>query len=674
MTQLKYRADIDGLRAIAVLSVVGFHAFPFWIQGGFIGVDIFFVISGFLITTLILTQLKINTFSLIEFYGRRIKRIFPALLLVLTASYAFGWFVLLADEYKQLGKHIAGGAAFISNFLFWKENGYFDNAAETKPLLHLWSLGVEEQFYILWPLLLWFSWKQRLNLLSMAIAVAFMSFVLSIALVRGDPVAAFYLPQTRFWELLTGAILACSIPHWESVFLKLTQQCHSEGGFIPRRWTPEATGNTVKNVQSMAGALLITVGILVITKEQMFPGWWVLLPTMGTILIISAGSQAWLNRTVLSNRVLVGLGLISFPLYLWHWPLLSFARVLTNETPSRAVRVVVVVVSIVLAYLTYELIERPLRVGQYAKQKIIALVILMTGMGYVGYNSYQRDGLQFRVKGFTQITKAAGEWQYPGNMRQFTYKDRIFYYQKSNSLKTTLFVGDSNIEQYYPRINELIGKYPNATNGVIFSTGGGCVPIPGARADTHERCFDLLEKSLELALSRVDISTVVIGGLWFQYLSGDAPRYFYSGTEKFPVKNGSMGYRKSLIALSDYIKVLKLNGKKVFLVLNIPIGKELDPKSMAQRSIRDFPNVWKIRDGGISLKALEEKYGFITKDLTDVANISQAILIDPIKYLCKNDICPNMDVGHEPIYKDDVHLRPRFVRDRVYFVDSTVYN
>lgn len=149
----KYRPDIDGLRAIAILSVVVFHAFPSWIKGGFIGVDVFFVISGFLISTIIFENLDKGTFSLTEFYARRIKRIFPALILVLVACFAFGWFALLADEYQQLGKHIAGGAAFISNFVLWDESGYFDNAADTKPLLHLWSLGVEEQFYIIWPLL-----------------------------------------------------------------------------------------------------------------------------------------------------------------------------------------------------------------------------------------------------------------------------------------------------------------------------------------------------------------------------------------------------------------------------------------------------------------------------------------------------------------------------------------
>ncbi|WP_397599612.1 acyltransferase family protein [Silvanigrella sp.] len=162
LTHPKYRTDIDGLRGISILTVVAFHASSFWFKGGFIGVDIFFVISGFLISTIIFSSLQQNNFSFIEFYSRRIKRIFPALLLVLIAVYAFGWFALFAHEYKQLGKHIFAGASFVSNFILWNESGYFDDVAWSKPLLHLWSLGIEEQFYIMWPLLVWAAWKKNL--------------------------------------------------------------------------------------------------------------------------------------------------------------------------------------------------------------------------------------------------------------------------------------------------------------------------------------------------------------------------------------------------------------------------------------------------------------------------------------------------------------------------------
>ena len=203
-----YRPDIDGLRAIAVLSVVLFHGFPQIFKGGFIGVDIFFVLSGYLISRIIFEQLNQGRFNFLDFYARRIKRIFPALLIVLAVAYLAGWFTLLADEYGQLGQHIAAGAAFISNFVLWGEAGYFDNSSHTKPLLHLWSLGIEEQFYIVWPLLLWLAAKLRFSLFALTVILAGLSFYLNVNGKKSDAVATFYSPQTRIWELLLGSSLA----------------------------------------------------------------------------------------------------------------------------------------------------------------------------------------------------------------------------------------------------------------------------------------------------------------------------------------------------------------------------------------------------------------------------------------------------------------------------------
>lgn len=212
-SQLKYRRDIDGLRAVAVLAVVGFHAFPEWFKGGFIGVDVFFVISGYLITSIIFKDLEAGDFSFSDFYSRRIKRIFPALLVVLLTSFIFGWFALLADEFKQLGKHILAGASFLSNIVLWNESSYFDNSADTKPLLHLWSLGVEEQFYIFWPLIIYIAWKRKFSLIKTITLSIIVSFLLNIVTINQDAVAAFYLPQTRFWELWAGSLIALIESH-----------------------------------------------------------------------------------------------------------------------------------------------------------------------------------------------------------------------------------------------------------------------------------------------------------------------------------------------------------------------------------------------------------------------------------------------------------------------------
>ena len=394
----KYRPDIDGLRAVAVVAVVAFHAFPNWVRGGFIGVDVFFVISGYLISTIIFENLDRNTFSFTEFYARRIRRIFPALLLVLITCFILGWLALLPDEYKQLGKHIAGSAGFVSNLVLWNESGYFDNSAETKPLLHLWSLGIEEQFYIIWPLFLWVSWRRRFNPLVVTIIIAVSTFILNLKGVKHDMVATFYSPQSRFWELLSGSLLA-----WFSLYKKdaLAHIKSKIDGWISRAVcgnNQESDYKALANFLSFTGMFFLLYGFWRINKELDFPGKWALLPVLGTVLIIASGSKAWVNRTILANKIAVWFGLISFPLYLWHWPLLSFARIVESEVPSLKIRIAVISLSVVLAWFTYKLVERPMRFGKHGRTRVTALIVLMAIVGYVGFNAYDRNGLAFRMK------------------------------------------------------------------------------------------------------------------------------------------------------------------------------------------------------------------------------------------------------------------------------------
>ena len=314
--------------------MVLFHAFPGLIRGGFIGVDIFFVISGYLISTIIFENLDRGSFSFREFYVRRIKRIFPALIVVLLACFAFGWFALLADEFNQLGKHIAAGAGFVSNIVLWGEAGYFDNSAETKPLLHLWSLGIEEQFYIVWPLLLWFAWKRKFNLLTIAVLIAIISLALNIKGIKKDAVATFYSPQTRFWELLFGSVLAWFSLYKKGAFAHIKDNIDAFLASVIYRDKQESNGQTLANVLSFLGLLLLIYGLWRIKKTLDFPGKWALVPVLGATLIIAAGAKAWANRIILSNKVAVWFGFISFPLYLWHWPILSYGRIVYSGTPQ----------------------------------------------------------------------------------------------------------------------------------------------------------------------------------------------------------------------------------------------------------------------------------------------------------------------------------------------------
>ena len=320
-SSIGWRPDIDGLRALAVFAVFVFHAFPKVpvFKGGFVGVDVFFVISGFLISSIIYTQLEKGTFSFWDFYSRRIRRIYPVLLTVLTGCLVFGWFFLLADEYMQLGKHIAGGAGFVSNIVLYFEKGYFDNASATKPLLHLWSLGIEEQFYIFWPLILWVTWKlKRGAMFWVAMVIAAVSMVMNLYWYKSNPSLDFFMPHTRVWELLCGAMLAWGILHWKG-----------KAGVMKER----LGGDRVNHILSVAGFTLLIVSI-VFMKERGFPGWQATVPIAATVLVIMAGKEAIINKWILSNRVLVWFGLISYPMYLWHWPLLSMARIVKSEPPG----------------------------------------------------------------------------------------------------------------------------------------------------------------------------------------------------------------------------------------------------------------------------------------------------------------------------------------------------
>lgn len=334
-----YRPDIDGLRALAVMAVIAFHAFPEWVSGGFIGVDIFFVISGFLITNLLQGVLRDQNFSISAFYASRVRRLFPSLILVLLACQTFAWFALLSDEYKLLGKHISATALLIPNWIFWSESGYFDYSANTKPLLHLWSLGIEEQFYLLWPLAVCMLFKYKLNALRATSLLLLSSILLNLFLIEKNSSATFFLPFTRIWELLAGGLLAFCV---QADFMRLT--------FL----SAKLSSNTVVNqVLSILGLLLLSVGLLFINQDQLFPGGWALLPVMGTAMIILAGNKAWFNQSVLSNRILVGIGLISYPLYLWHWPLLSFARILEQGQPEWHISLSCIAIAFVLSLFTY---------------------------------------------------------------------------------------------------------------------------------------------------------------------------------------------------------------------------------------------------------------------------------------------------------------------------------
>ena len=380
-----YRPDIDGLRAVAVLAVIAYHAFPDWLGGGFVGVDVFFVISGFLISGIILSALEQGRFSFAGFYARRVRRLFPALAIVLAACYAFGWRELLPQELSALSRQIVAAAAFVSNLVFWHDTSYFNTGTIDTPLIHLWSLGVEEQFYAVWPLCLWLAWRWRRRVLPLIAAIALLSFAWNIVQTDSDRVAAFFSPFTRFWELLSGALLVPLGPK-----LRI--------------------GRPLAELLAWLGVLLIAWASFAFSGYTAFPGWPALLPVSGICLLIVTGSAgAWLNRRLLSDPAMVKIGLMSYPLYLWHWPLLSFAHITGVEVTPIAVRAMLIAASFLLAWATWRLVERPVRSGGPSRVKIAALcsVLIVVGLGAAA--TIQRDGIAAR---FPERTRALATYSY----------------------------------------------------------------------------------------------------------------------------------------------------------------------------------------------------------------------------------------------------------------------
>lgn len=397
-THPAYRPDIDGLRAIAVLGVLVYHAFPQALAGGFAGVDVFFVISGFLITTILIKSFERDAFSLRDFYARRILRLFPVLAVVLLFSLFIGAFIFLPADYEKLGLNTLGGVAFIANILLANDTGYFAGIAESNPLLHLWSLGIEEQFYLVWPLLLLLIWKRSSNVGLAISGLIAMSFAYSVYLVLEDRSWAFYSPLSRFWELGAGGLLAFLTLHPQPRIAHMVLRVN--GWLVGSGGQEREAGEALRHAASLVGLVLVGASFILLTPKGVFPGAGAIMPVVGSVLLIAAGPRAIVNRMLLSRRWMVGIGLISYPLYLWHWPLLAFAANANTDgsaVSTRNLTIGMVLLSFLLAWLSYRYIESPLRKRGSRRGKVISLSLAMLAASAIGCVVLVFQGLPQRI-------------------------------------------------------------------------------------------------------------------------------------------------------------------------------------------------------------------------------------------------------------------------------------
>jgi peptidoglycan/LPS O-acetylase OafA/YrhL len=664
---MNHRNDIDGLRAIAVTSVLLYHGNSAWLPGGFVGVDIFFVISGFLISGIILGGIDRGTFSFADFYARRVKRIFPALLVVLLAVSVIGWFSLFTDEYQRLSKHVAAGAAFLSNIILWKEAGYFDPAGELKPLLHLWSLGIEEQFYLIWPLLFFLLAKARRSPLAVIGAITLGSFALNVYWVRDYEVRTFYLPATRFWELSLGSLLAYAQVlgiRRSSTVIRGVSGVLTGGAPAP-----------IRNWMAFCGLLLIVVALVVLAKDDQFPGWLAALPTVGASLLIAAGNRTWINSRLLGNPLMVWVGLISYPLYLWHWPLLSFQRILNPSPPSAARITLTLAVAVGLAWLTYRYVERPIRTSRARLRPSLALVAGVSAVGIIGLLGFS-DRIEPRSASFglEKIIKAHDAMAFPGpNLRELTDGEAPIREQGKND-PGVLLLGDSEMEQYYPRIDWLLTNHPLQAKRIVYATHGGCPPIPFVRENHLPWCDGLVERNMKLAEDpRID--TIVIAADWTGYFITQDPSeiwtYYYDHDGTRGDLRGQLGSKAADQALAGFERMVSgfgAMGKSVYIVLPSPTGKVFSPIRMVERSPTDLS--FRIREPYVSTPQFISTISPIVIRLKAIAARTGAHLIDPISALCDPERCPLTTADGLPIFRDSSHLNPIFVRDHVRYLDD----
>ena len=635
-TALPYRPDVDGLRALAVLAIITFHASPAALPGGFAGVDVFFVISGFLITGILLEPRGVRP-GWATFYGRRVRRLFPALAVVLAATLALGWHLMLPLEFRQLSRHAAATGTFVVNGAFWREAGYFDLAGEFKPLLHAWSLAVEEQFYLLWPLVLVAGSQSMLTLRPAIAALMTVSFVLGLWWVARDGAGAFFLLPGRLWELAGGGLLACVPP--------------------PRRM------RAADNVLALAGLALLAVAFVALRGTRHYPGGWALLPVLGTVALIRAGPHAIPNARLLSNRALVFVGLVSYPLYLWHWPALAFTRIVAGGDPGWTAIGAAIAVAAVLAVATYAWIERPIR--RAGRRATAWLAIAMAGV--VAFALAGATGLlppRASDPVLASFEAAQHDWAFPGPLLREEVVGKGLPVRAAGRGRTVLVIGDSNAQQYAPRVTALLeGGLSGAR--VAFATAGSCPPMRGVEYRARTGCPALAARALDHAASP-EVDGVVLAAQWSAYL--DPATIAYVGADG-RVLTGAEAVDAALAGFSSTIASLRALGKTVHVVLNIPVGDAFDPRHLLQR---DWHGNFTVHGDGVPRDAWERAVAPTAGPLADAARLAGAIVVDPAQTLCASGTCPARAADGSPLYRDGFHLRASFVAHEVRYLDEAL--
>jgi peptidoglycan/LPS O-acetylase OafA/YrhL len=631
----KYRPDIDGLRAIAVLTVLLYHAGVSGFSGGFVGVDIFFVVSGYLITSIIAKDEDVGKFSIVSFYDRRLRRIFPALFGVVFFCVLGSAFLLVPSDFALFGKSLLAMTFFVSNIFFMRTGGtegYFAADSHSKLLLHTWSLSVEEQFYLFFPTFLILLTRLAKRHVSKFLWVVIgTSFAINIWATKHKPTAAFYFLLPRAWELLLGSILAI-------------------------RGVPALNRRLWRELAGFIGLGLIAWAVWDITESTPFPGFWGLLPCLGAWLIIYAGKHGpWSAKTILSFKPLVFIGVISYSLYLWHWPIIVFAKILTVRDVSEwsyGEITAVVFLSLMMAFLSFEYIESPFR-GERSpitRRQIFLFGLATSAVSAVlGFSIYMSAGFPGRFNDYTQqlITKnlerkqdfeeVCANWK--SEIRELA--DLTVCNLGEQSEKKIMFLGDSHVQQLFPLIRRIRDNGRLPQHGVVFTVAPGCLPAehmnrpePGYHCDSFSH-FALLRAEQE------DVDTVFIG---FAPPGNLCP----SVDDRCVGKISKEEMHKQFYdGLSKNIQTLKMHGKRVVLSLPFPMFDKSPPDLLIRNAM-----LGRFQSHGTPTNLVPNS---LRNQLARLAEEAGAQIFDPTESLCRAADCVTQRDGVS-IYKDDNHL------------------
>lgn len=550
---MKYRKDIDGLRALAILPVIMYHTGISTFEGGFIGVDIFFVISGYLITSIIINEINRNNFNLVKFYDRRAKRILPSLFVVMTFSLIMGTQLLMPDELKNLGQSLVATALFSNNILLAVTGNYWDISSDFKPLLHTWSLGVEEQYYLLFPLLLIFTWKRKKNLAHLTILGLFLiSFIYANYLATNNPQWSFYLLTTRAWELFAGSLLAI---HQDKI----------------RVFTDRFE---LSKYLSTIGITLIILSIFIFKEHTPSPNYIFLIPIIGTCLIIIRCDKNTVTYKILSYKPIVFTGLISYSLYLWHQPLFTAIRIYSISEPSKIYFIIAIIPIFILSYLSYKFIETPIRKSDKTSPRTNLLIAGSITIFFVLIGGYLNSTYGSLSRGFDKSININDLDKRIYNERAFRYKLDLF---TSNKKEKLLITGNSFARDF---LNVTIETFDLSETEIIYN-------------DKIEPCsvYKLSHINKELILNA---STIVFANGTYsnecvkqaiQFAEENKKRIFFVGTKHFGYNINWLAQVpinkrfNKLNSVPDYILEIERKNKisipeKYFISLMDPVVKD----------------------------------------------------------------------------------------------------